>query len=66
MIFFMAMPFIIGLMNFAVPLQLGVRDVAFPTMNNVSFWLTASGALLINVSLFVGEFARTAGSPFRP
>jgi cytochrome o ubiquinol oxidase subunit 1 len=42
MIFFMAMPFVIGLMNFVVPLQLGVRDVAFQTMNNVSFWLTAS------------------------
>ena len=45
MIFFMAMPFVIGLMNFAVPLQLGIRDVAFPTMNSVSLWLTASGIL---------------------
>jgi cytochrome o ubiquinol oxidase subunit I len=43
MIFFVAMPFVIGLMNFAVPLQLGVRDVAFPTLNSVSLWLTASG-----------------------
>src|SRR3984885_2536050 len=43
MIFFVAMPFMIGLMNFAVPLQLGVRDVAFPTLNSVSFWLTAAG-----------------------
>ena len=59
MIFFMAMPFVIGLMNFAVPLQLGIRDVAFPTLNSVSFWLTASGVLLINVSLVVGEFAKT-------
>jgi cytochrome o ubiquinol oxidase subunit 1 len=66
MIFFMAMPFIIGLMNFVVPLQLGVRDVAFPTMNNVSFWLTASGALLVNVSLFIGEFARTGWLAFPP
>jgi cytochrome o ubiquinol oxidase subunit 1 len=66
MIFFMAMPFIIGLTNFVVPLQLGVRDVAFPTMNNVSFWLTASGALLVNVSLFVGEFARTGWLAFPP
>ena len=47
MIFFVAMPFVIGLMNFIVPLQIGVRDVAFPTLNNVSFWLTASGALLV-------------------
>ena len=43
MIFFVAMPFVIGLMNFVVPLQLGVRDVAFPTLNSVSFWLTATG-----------------------
>jgi cytochrome o ubiquinol oxidase subunit I len=60
------MPFIIGLMNFAVPLQLGVRDVAFPTMNNVSFWLTASGALLVNMSLVIGEFARTGWLPYPP
>src|SRR5262249_25807401 len=66
MIFFMAMPFIIGLMNFVIPLQLGVRDVAFPTMNNVSFWLTASGALLVNLSLFIGEFARTGWLAFPP
>src|SRR3954470_11565802 len=66
MIFFMAMPFMIGLMNFAVPLQLGVRDVAFPTLNSVSFWLTASGALLVNVSLVVGEFARTGWWPAPP
>src|SRR5215475_10615048 len=48
MIFFMAMPLIIGLMNFVVPLQLGIRDVAFPTLNSVSLWLTASGVLLTN------------------
>src|SRR5471030_2952498 len=59
MIFFVAMPFVIGLMNFVVPLQLGIRDVAFPTLNSVSFWLTAAGALLVNISLVVGEFART-------
>ena len=51
MIFFVAMPFVIGLMNFAVPLQLGIRDVAFPVLNSVSFWLTASGVLLVNMSL---------------
>jgi len=66
MIFFVAMPLVIGFMNFVVPLQLGVRDVAFPTMNNVSFWLTASGALLVNVSLFIGEFARTGWLGFPP
>src|SRR5450631_3363699 len=66
MIFFVAMPFVIGLMNFVVPLQLGIRDVAFPTLNSVSFWLTATGALLVNVSLVVGEFARTGWLPYPP
>src|SRR5712672_2456307 len=66
MIFFVAMPFVIGLMNLVVPLQLGVRDVAFPTLNSVGFWLTATGALLVNISLVVGEFARTGWLPFPP
>src|SRR6476469_1983225 len=66
MIFFVAMPFMIGLMNFVVPLQLGIRDVAFPTLNSVSFWLTATGALLVNLSLVVGEFARTGWLPYPP
>ena len=65
MIFFVAMPFVIGLMNFVVPLQLGVRDVAFPILNSVSFWLTASGALLVNVSLVIGEFSTTGWLPIR-
>jgi cytochrome o ubiquinol oxidase subunit 1 len=66
MIFFMAMPFVIGLMNFAVPLQLGVRDMAFPTLNSVSLWLTASGILLTNISLAVGEFAKTGWVAYPP
>ena len=66
MIFFVAMPFVIGLMNFVVPLQLGVRDVAFPVLNSVSFWLTCSGALLINLSLFIGVFARTGWLVYPP
>ena len=66
MIFFVAMPFVIGLMNFVIPLQLGVRDVAFPTLNAVSFWLTAAGALLVNASLIIGEFARTGWLPYPP
>jgi cytochrome o ubiquinol oxidase subunit I len=57
---------VIGLMNFVVPLQLGVRDVAFPTMNSVSFWLTASGVLLTNVSLAIGEFAKTGWVAYPP
>jgi cytochrome o ubiquinol oxidase subunit 1 len=66
MIFFVAMPLVVGLMNFVVPLQLGVRDVAFPVLNSVSFWLTASGALLVNLSLFVGNFARTGWMNYPP
>ncbi len=66
MIFFVAMPLVIGLMNFVVPLQLGVRDVAFPVLNSVSFWLTASGALLINVSLVVGVFSRATWWGYPP
>ena len=66
MIFFMAMPFVIGLMNFVVPLQLGVRDMAFPTLNSVSLWLTASGILLTNISLVVGEFAKTGWVAYPP
>jgi cytochrome o ubiquinol oxidase subunit 1 len=66
MIFFVAMPFMIGLMNLVMPLQLGARDVAFPTLNSVSFWLTATGALLVNLSLVIGEFARTGWLPYPP
>src|SRR6201986_5164274 len=66
MIFFVAMPFVIGLMNVVLPLQLGVRDVAFPTLNSISFWLTCSGALLVNMSLMIGSFARTGWLVYPP
>src|SRR5262244_890240 len=66
MIFFVAMPLVIGLMNFAVPLQLGVRDVAFPTLNSVSLWLTATGALLVNMSLVIGNFSRASWWGYPP
>ncbi len=66
MILFGAMPLVLAFMNYLVPLQLGVRDVAFPTFNSVGFWLTASGALLVNISLFIGEFARTGWLPYPP
>ena len=66
MIFFVAMTFTIGLMNFVLPLQLGVRDVAFPTLNSVGFWLTASGVLLVNMSLVIGAFARTGWLAYPP
>lgn len=66
MIFFVAMPLVTGLMNFAVPLQIGARDVAFPFLNNFSFWMTAMGAGLTMTSLFVGEFARTGWLAYPP
>ncbi|CAN5353361.1 cytochrome o ubiquinol oxidase subunit I [soil metagenome] len=59
MIFFVAMPIVTGLMNYIVPLQIGARDVSFPFLNNFSFWMTASGAVIVMMSLFVGEFAQT-------
>jgi cytochrome o ubiquinol oxidase subunit 1 len=66
MIFFVAMPLVTGLMNFVVPLQIGARDVAFPFLNNFSFWMTACGAILVMMSLFVGEFARTGWLAYPP
>ncbi|MFK0333624.1 cytochrome o ubiquinol oxidase subunit I [Rhizobium sp. NPDC090275] len=66
MIFFMAMPFVTGLMNLVVPLQIGARDVSFPFLNNFSFWMTTAGAVLIMMSLFVGEFARTGWLAYPP
>ncbi|MGE6106404.1 cytochrome o ubiquinol oxidase subunit I [Aeromonas sobria] len=66
MIFFVAMPLVIGLMNIVVPLQIGARDVAFPFLNNLSFWFTAAAVVLINVSLAVGEFAQTGWLAYPP
>ena len=66
MIVFMAMPFLIGLMNVVVPQQIGARDVAFPFMNSVSLWLTAAGAALVMVSLGVGEFSSAGWSGYAP
>ena len=66
MIFFVAMPFVTGLMNYVVPLQIGARDVSFPFLNNLSFWMTVGGAVLVMMSLFVGEFAQTGWLAFPP
>ena len=66
MIFFVAMPLVTGLMNYVVPLQIGARDVSFPFLNNFSFWMTVGGAVLIMISLFVGEFARTGWLAYPP
>ena len=66
MIVFMAMPFLVGLMNIVVPQQIGARDVAFPFMNSVSLWLTGAGALLVMVSLGLGEFSKAGWSGYAP
>jgi cytochrome o ubiquinol oxidase subunit 1 len=66
MIFFAAMPFMFGLINLIVPLQIGARDVAFPFMNSISFWLTAAGAMLVNMSLVAGEFAGVGWLAYPP
>lgn len=66
MIFFVAMPLVTGLINFVVPLQIGARDVAFPFLNNFSFWMTTAGAILVMISLFVGEFAQTGWLAYPP
>ncbi|MDR6625021.1 cytochrome o ubiquinol oxidase subunit I [Caulobacter segnis] len=66
MIFFVAMPLVTGLMNLVVPMQIGARDVAFPFLNNFSFWMTVGGAVLVMASLFVGEFARTGWLAYPP
>ena len=66
MIFFVAMPFVTGLMNYVVPLQIGARDVAFPFLNNFSFWMTVGGAVLVMMSLFVGEFAKVGWLAYPP
>ncbi|MED4204845.1 cytochrome aa3 quinol oxidase subunit I [Neobacillus mesonae] len=54
MVMFMAMPFIFAFMNYVVPLQIGARDVAFPRLNALSFWLFFFGAMLFNISFVIG------------
>jgi cytochrome o ubiquinol oxidase subunit 1 len=66
MIVFMAMPFLAGLMNIVIPQQIGSRDVAFPFMNAVSLWLTVAGAMLVMVSLGIGEFSKAGWSGYAP
>lgn len=66
MIFFMAMPFMFGLMNLAVPLQIGARDVAYPYLNSLSLWLTVISAMLVNISLVIGDFAATGWLAYPP
>lgn len=66
MIFFVAMGLIFGFINLILPLQIGARDVAFPFLNNLSFWLFASGGIFILVSLVIGMFAGTGWTAYPP
>ncbi|WP_027815259.1 cytochrome o ubiquinol oxidase subunit I [Paraburkholderia bannensis] len=66
MIFFVATPLILGLMNVVVPLQIGARDVAYPFVNSLSYWLSVVGAVLVMVSMFVGDFAATGWVAYPP
>jgi len=66
MIFFVGMGLLFGLINLIVPLQIGARDVAFPTLNATSFWLFASGMALINLSLVIGEFSAAGWLAYPP
>ncbi len=66
MIFFVAMPLVFALLNMIVPLQIGARDVAYPYLNSLSFWLTFIGAMLCNISLVVGQFASTGWLAYPP
>ena len=66
MIFFVAMGLMFGMINLIVPLQIGSRDVAFPFLNATSFWLFASGVILINLSLLIGEFSAAGWLAYPP
>lgn len=66
MIIFMAMPFLIGLFNVVVPLQIGARDVAFPYLNNLSFWTFMVGAMLFNISFVIGGSPASGWTAYMP
>lgn len=66
MIFFVAMGLMFGLINLVLPQQLGARDVAFPFLNAMSFWLFAAGMILTNLSLIVGEFSAAGWLAYPP
>lgn len=66
MIFFVAMGFVFGMINLIMPLQLGSRDVAFPFLNSISFWLFTAGMVLVNLSLVIGDFAAAGWLAYPP
>jgi len=58
MVFFVTMGYLFGLINIIVPLQIGTRDLAFPFLNTLGFWLYVAGAVFINLFfMFGGEFS---------
>src|SRR6185369_8875904 len=60
MVFFFAMGFLFGLINLIVPLQIGARDLAFPFLNTLGFWLYVAGVVMVNMFFMLGgEFAAT-------
>ncbi len=66
MIFFMATALVFGIVNIIVPQQIGARDVAYPYLNSLSFWLTVAGAALVNICLIIGDFAATGWLAYPP
>jgi len=66
MIFFMAMPFLTGVINYVMPLQIGTRDVSFPVLNSISLWLTVAGAALVMISLVFGHFSTGGWTGYPP
>ncbi len=66
MIFFVAMPFLTGLMNIVMPQQIGARDVSFPVMNSISLWFTAAGGALVLISLVIGKFSTAGWTGYPP
>ncbi len=66
MIFFVGMGVVFALSNLIIPLQIGARDVAFPFLNAVSFWLFFTGFLLLNVSLPIGDFSAAGWVAYPP
>ena len=66
MIFFMAMPFLTGIINYVMPLQIGARDLSFPVMNQISLGLTAAGAAIVMISLVLAPFSTGGWSGYPP
>lgn len=66
MIFFVAMGLMFGLINLMIPLQIGARDVAFPFLNSVSFWLFTAGMIIINLPMMLGEFSAAGWLAYPP